>query len=81
MEPPLGAVQRISGVTASEHSSWKHEADWTDRIAAGERPSSVPARAQSLEEGNVVVSVREGSDDKGLCARPVGNRPGLGASR
>jgi hypothetical protein len=38
-------------------------ADWTDRIAAGEIPSSKPARPSGIER-NVVATVRDWSDGK-----------------
>jgi hypothetical protein len=38
-------------------------ADWTDRIAAGEVPSAVPARPSGVER-NVVATVRDWSDGK-----------------
>jgi len=41
----------------------RYLADWTDRIAAGELPATVPARPQGIER-NVVATVRDWSDGK-----------------
>ena len=42
---------------------FKYLADWTDRIAAGERPTFIPERPQGLER-NIVATVRDWSDHK-----------------
>ena len=42
-------------------------ADWTDRIAAGEVPEA-PPRPQGVER-NVVVSLWDWSNDRGICPR------------
>jgi len=41
----------------------KYLADWTDRVAAGELPSSQPARPSGVER-NIVATVRDWSDEK-----------------
>jgi hypothetical protein len=41
----------------------KYLADWTDRIAAGETPSSTPSRPTGIER-NIVATVRDWSSDK-----------------
>ncbi len=43
--------------------AFKYLADWTDRIAAGELPSSVPDRPAGIER-NVVFTVRDWSNPK-----------------
>ncbi|SPE20781.1 conserved exported hypothetical protein [Burkholderiales bacterium] len=54
----VGIAQRIlAGVPI------KYLADWTDRIAAGELPASIPARPAGIER-NVVATVRDWSDAK-----------------
>ena len=51
------AMETLAGVPI------KYLADWSDRIAAGEIPASVPARPSGVER-NVVVTVRDWSDPK-----------------
>ena len=41
----------------------KYFAEWTDRIAAGATPTSLPTRPQGIER-NIVVTVRDWSGDK-----------------
>ena len=41
-------------------------ADWTDRIAAGELPASVPMRPQGVER-NVVITLWDWADPKTTC--------------
>ncbi len=42
---------------------FKHFADWTDRIAAGELPAFIPERPQGIER-NIVATVRDWADPK-----------------
>ena len=51
------ALERLRGVPI------RYMAEWTDRIAAGELPASVPERPSGLER-NMVATVRDWSNEK-----------------
>ena len=55
--------QMFGQLSALGTSSFKHLADWTERIAKGELPFAKPPRPQGVER-NIVVTIRDWMDDK-----------------